>query len=250
MSPKLSISKNKKQLAILIDPEKTQFTNSENDLIKKINLLSPDFIFVGGSTVTKEELKSCIAFLKNNSNIPIIIFPGSHQQVDENADAILFLSLISGRNPDYLIGHQVQSARTIKSMGIQTISTAYMLIDGGKNSSVAYVSQTTPIPSDQISIAVDTAVAGETIGFEVIFMDAGSGAIQPISPQMIASVKMNINIPLIIGGGVRTIEDLENAYKAGADLVVIGNKIEEDDNFLLDLVIYKKEIQTFNEENA
>lgn len=227
-----------KQLAILIDPDKTNSEDQIKDLSRKLNLLNPDFIFVGGSTVDKSDLENCITAIKANTGIPVIIFPGSHLQIDEQADGILFLSLLSGRNPDYLIGHQVQSAHLLKKMDIESISTAYLLIDGGKNSSVAYVSQTSPIPNDQINIAVHTAVAGEMLGFELIFMDAGSGALTPVPRNMIREVKEAIDIPLVIGGGIKSIEEVNAAYEAGADIVVIGNKIEEDVDFLLDLKSY------------
>ncbi len=230
----------KKKLAILIDPEKTHTIEKLKGLIEKINILSPAFIFVGGSTVSEEHLDACIRLIKNNSSVPIIIFPGSQTQVHELADGILFLSLISGRNPDYLIGHQVKSAHIIKKMNLEVIPTGYILIDGEKNSSVAYVSQTTPIPNDQNNIAVQTAIAGEMLGLKTIFMDAGSGAYKSIPTEMIAEVKQNISIPLIIGGGIKSIEEVENAYSAGADIVVIGNKIEKDIDFLLDLKSYLK----------
>lgn len=224
-----------KKLAILIDPEKMHSVDRLLPLIEKINSLRPHFIFVGGSTVTENELNDCLFTLKQNTDIPLVIFPGSQTQVSRSADAILFLSLISGRNPDYLIGHQVKSAHLIKEMGLEPIPTGYILIDGEKNSSVAYVSQTTPIPNDQISIAVKTAIAGEMLGLKVIFMDAGSGAKKAIGMQMISAVKHNITVPLIIGGGIKTIDEVEMAYRSGADVVVIGNKIEEDIDFLLDL---------------
>jgi len=225
-----------KQIAILIDPDKTKDLERLLDLIKKINLLKPAFIFVGGSTVNAIDFKNCITLLKENSTIPVVIFPGSHIQIDQGADAILFLSLISGRNPDFLIGHQVESAHKLKQLDIEVIPTAYMLIDGGKNSSVAYVSQTSPIPADQISIAVNTAVAGELMGMKTVFMDAGSGAINSVSLEMIKAVSQNISVPLIIGGGLKTIEDIENTLNAGANVAVIGNKIEENIDFLLDLM--------------
>lgn len=227
-----------KKLAILIDPDKTKSNEGLEDLLQKINQLSPTFIFVGGSTVNSKDLESCLRSIKGNTEIPVIIFPGSYQQVSDIADGILFLSLLSGRNPDYLIGHQVQSARSLKKMDLDVISTAYLLIDGGKSSSVSYVSQTTPIPNDQVNIAVNTAVAGEMLGFSAVFMDAGSGALNAVPEKMISTVKNEIDIPLIIGGGIKSIEDLDKAYKAGADLVVIGNKIEEDTDFLLDLISY------------
>jgi len=227
-----------KKLAVLIDPEKTNDLESLSVLIPKIKSLNPAFIFVGGSTVDAEDFKQCIDTIKKLTSIPVLIFPGDHNQIDKNADGILFLSLLSGRNPDYLIGHQVQSAHLLKKMDVEVIPTAYMLIDGGKNSSVAYVSQTRPIPNDQNSIAVNTAVAGELLGFQCVFMDAGSGAKNPVPAEMIKEVKNTIDIPLIIGGGIKSIEEIDRAFDAGADLIVIGNKIEEDTNFLLDLIHY------------
>jgi phosphoglycerol geranylgeranyltransferase len=233
-----------KKLAVLIDPEKTSNFELLAPLMTKINQLNPTFIFVGGSTVDNLDLRNCIEQIKLLTSIPVVIFPGSHQQIDEQADAILFLSLLSGRNPDYLIGHQVQSAHLLKKMDIESIPTAYLLIDGGKNSSVAYVSQTSPIPNDQTSIAVNTAVAGEMLGFKAVFMDAGSGSIKPVPAEMIKAVKSEIDIPLIIGGGIKNIEQIENAYSSGADLIVIGNKIEEDLDFMLDLIHYYKTQRT------
>jgi len=230
------LNNKQKQIAILIDPDKHNSESKLIDLIQKINLLNPAFIFIGGSTVNAVDFKFCFSILKQNTKIPLVIFPGSHVQIDEKADAILFLSLISGRNPDFLIGHQVESAHKLKQLDIEVIPTAYMLIDGGKNSSVAYVSQTSPIPSDQISIAVNTAIAGELMGMKTVFMDAGSGAITSVSLDMIKEVAQNICVPLIIGGGLKTIQDIENTLNAGANVAVIGNKIEENIDFLLDLM--------------
>ena len=228
----------KKKLAILVDPEKTSSVSAIDALVEKLNVLKPTFIFVGGSTVSSNDMHMCLKLLRERTEIPLVIFPGSPEQVDEQADAILFMSLLSGRNPDYLIGHQVRSAKILKNMDIETISTAYLLIDGGKNSSVAYVSQTSPIPNEQTSIAVNTAVAGEMLGFQLAFLDAGSGAINPVPADMIRAVKNEISIPLIIGGGIKSIEEIESAYESGADVVVIGNKIEDDINFMLDLISY------------
>ena len=225
----------KRKIAILIDPEKRNNAAELDELLAKINILSPSFIFVGGSTVSVDDFNNCINHLKACTDIPLIIFPGSAHQISEKADGILFLSLISGRNPDFLIGHQIESAHQLKKMDITVLPTGYILIDGGKTSSVAYVSQTTPIPSDQYNIAAKTAIAGELLGLKSIFMDAGSGANSPISAEMIRSVRKSIDIPLIIGGGIQTIEEIDIAFNAGADLVVIGNKIERDIDFLLDI---------------
>lgn len=242
MSSILNILKDsRKKLALLIDPEKNHTSTDLAPILERLSALKPDFIFVGGSTVSHEQMDRCLKHLKAHTNIPLIIFPGSHEQINDQADGILYLSLLSGRNPDYLIGQQVRSAKSLKDMEIETISTAYLLVDGGKNSSVAYVSQTSPIPNDQVSIAVNTAVAGQLLGFGCVFMDAGSGALNSVSTEMIGAVKEEIDIPLIIGGGLKSISDIENAYEAGADVVVIGNKIEEDIDFMLDMVGYFSE---------
>jgi len=226
----------KQKLAILIDPDKTNQKKDIDGLIDKIESLKPAFIFVGGSTVDTDDFNHCIELFKEVTDIPVMIFPGGYNQIHPQADGILFLSLISGRNPDYLIGHQIQSAHLLKKMEVEAISTGYLLIEGGKNSSVSYVSQTTPIPSDQENIAINIAIAGEMLGLKAIFLDAGSGALLPIPDKMIKAVKENISVPLIVGGGMKSVQDIENAFEAGADLVVIGNKIEENMDFLLDLI--------------
>lgn len=235
LTQKISIN-SQRNIAVLIDPEKNQDGEKFCHLLDKINILKPSFIFVGGSTVGVTEFNKTVEVIKQRTSIPLIIFPGSHNQIHEKADGILFLSLISGRNPDYLIGHHVEAAHLLKKMNVEVIPTGYVLIDGGKNSSVQYVSQTTPIPSDQDNIAIKTAIAGEMLGMKTIFLDAGSGALNPVPARMIREVKKNINVPLIVGGGLRTSAQVEAAFKAGADLIVIGNKIEEDMDFLLELM--------------
>src|SRR5690606_6687854 len=150
-----SLKNNNKKIAILIDPDKSQTESQKNSFLKNIQFLNPDFVFIGGSTVNQSDFNQCIEFYKSQIDCTIIIFPGSQNQIHQKADAILFLSLISGRNPDFLIGHQIDAAPVIKKLEIESISTGYMLIDGGKNSSVSYVSQTSPIPIDQINIAVN-----------------------------------------------------------------------------------------------
>lgn len=229
------LNNGKKKIAILIDPDKVNSDEELIELLEKINFLSPSFIFIGGSTVEAKLFQRVVKLTKNNSTIPVIIFPGAHHQISDKADGILFLSLISGRNPDFLIGHQIESAHQLKKMNVQTIPTGYILIDGGKTTTVSYVSQTTPIPADQQGIAIKTAIAGETLGLKCIFMDAGSGARNSVTSEMIKAVKQNIDIPLIIGGGIRSKEQIKAAFQGGADLVVIGNRIEEDTDFLLDI---------------
>lgn len=225
----------KPKVAVLVDPDKSHSERTLLPLIEKINILKPAFIFVGGSTVDQSDFENCISILKKNTSIPLILFPGSPHQISNLANGILFLSLISGRNPDFLIGHQVETAHKLKKMDLEVIPTGYLLVDGGKPSAVSYVSQTTPIPADQITIAVKTAIAGEMLGLRALFLDAGSGAIEPVSPDMIKAVKKNTELPLIVGGGIRTVSEIETALDAGADLIVIGNRIEEDIDFLLDI---------------
>ena len=230
-----------KGIAILIDPDK--FT-SEKDLLRfldKVSFAKPDFVFIGGSTVSKSDFQNCVRLAKEKITAPLIIFPGASHQLSEHADAILFLSLISGRNPDYLIGHHIDSVPELEKMNIEIISTSYMLIEGGKKSSVEYISNTNPIPKDALSIARKTAVAGKFLGHQIIYADAGSGAKHCISREMI-QILSKVNSILIIGGGIRSVEKIKNAHEAGAKIVVIGNKIEEDVDFLLDISNYRLSI--------
>lgn len=227
------------QIAVLIDPEKCQSESQMEELVKKIHFSGVDFVFIGGSTVNEKEFEKTISYLSKLLHIPLIIFPGSSSQVSDKADGILLLNLISGRNPDFLIGHHIQAAQAIAESGMEVISTSYLLIEGGSQSSVAYVSQTTPIPQHQTSIAYKTALAGKLIGHRVIFMDAGSGAKHPVPSEMIRSIK-ELGQPVITGGGVRTSGQIGELHQAGANVVVIGNKIEEDIDFLLDIQLYLK----------
>lgn len=227
------------KIAVLIDPEKCQSEKQIKNLAEKIHFSEVDFIFVGGSTVSEKEFDQTITLLKELVEIPLIIFPGSSSQVSDHADGILLLNLISGRNPDYLIGHHVQAASKIAESDLEVISTSYLLIDGGSQSSVAYVSQTTPIPQNQTSIAYQTALAGKLIGHKAIFLDAGSGAKNTVSAGMVESLK-KLNQPLIVGGGIKSVDQIRELHQAGANVVVIGNKIEEDIDFLLDIREIKK----------
>ena len=226
----------KNAIAVLIDPEKYTDTSQLIAFLQKVNAARPNFIFVGGSTVTSHDFNQCIKTIKSKTTIPIIIFPGASHQISDQADAILFLSLLSGRNPDYLIGHHIRAVDELEKMEIEIIPTAYLLIDGGRKSAVEYVSQTNPIPADQPNIVRKTALAGKFQGKKVIYLDAGSGAINV----------NNLNMPLIIGGGIRSIEGVAKAHDAGANIVVIGNKIEDDIDFLLDIANYTKEKNTVN----
>lgn len=234
-----AFSNKKGQIALLIDPEKTNSPAQLQELAKKAGLAKIDYLFVGGSTVTRPDLESVVIELKKLTEIPVVLFPGASHQISQHADAILFLNLISGRNPDYLIGHQVASAEEIFDMDIEVISTSYMLIDGGILSSVAYVSQTTPIPQSQHKITLNTAKAGKLIGHKTVYLDAGSGAKKSIHSDIIQLIDRNIQSPLIVGGGIKSIETIESLSKAGANVIVIGNKIESDINFLLDIGNYQ-----------
>jgi len=227
------IKSKKGQIAILIDPDKFDFSNKK-DFIKKLNFANVDYLFVGGSTVEKSDLQNVVHFLKENSELPIVLFPGDVYQYDENADAILYLSLLSGRNPDYLIGQHVRTAKNISESNLEIIPTAYLLIDGGNHSAVAYVSQTSPIPQNQISLIENTVIAGILQGKSLIYLDAGSGAENSISSEIIERCS-GLEVPLIVGGGIRTIEQIKNAKSAGANVIVIGNYIEENVDFLLDI---------------
>lgn len=223
------------QIALLIDPEKTNTSLQLESLLKKASLAKVDYIFVGGSTVTRLEFEKTISLIKQFSKIPLVIFPGSSNQISPEADALLFLNLISGRNPDFLIGHHVACAEEVLEMNIEVIPTSYILIDGGKMTSVAYISQTTPIPAENTSIAINTAIAGKLMGHKVTYFDAGSGAINSVPLKTILGVKEKISCPIIVGGGIKTIEEIKKYEDVGANVIVIGNKIENDVDFLLDI---------------
>ena len=220
-----------KSFAILIDPDKVGVA-SLTALIDLAIKAKADYFFVGGSLVVSDNLDTCVLTIKQQCSTPIILFPGSPSQISKHADALLYLSLISGRNADLLIGQHVISAPFVKKSGLEIISTGYMVIDGGAPTTVSYISNATPIPADKADIALCTAMAGEMLGKKIIYMDAGSGAKKAISEEMISSVASNIDVPLIVGGGIR---DAEKAYlncKAGADVIVIGNAIEKDPSLI------------------
>jgi phosphoglycerol geranylgeranyltransferase len=222
------------KLAILIDPDK-QNAESLLSLIELSANSKIDFFFIGGSLLVERNFERTIKMIKAHSTIPVVIFPGSNYQLSGKADAILFLSLISGRNPEYLIGQQVVAAPMIKKMGLESIATGYILIDGGRTSSTAYITQTMPIPTDKIDMAVATAQAGEMLGMKMIYLEAGSGAKKTVSAEMIKAVKQKISVPLIVGGGIRAAEQAEEICKAGADIIVVGNALEETPGLLMEI---------------
>lgn len=216
----------KKKFVVLIDPDKP--TDKEIiDIVEKSKKVGVDFFFVGGSLLTTDSLDNCIKLIKSHCDIPVLIFPGNSLQISKWCDGFLLLSLISGRNSEMLIGRHVIAAPYLKLYGNEIIPTGYMLIDGGKQTSVSYMSNTTPIPHDKDDIAMCTALAGEMLGLKIIYLDAGSGALNPVSAEMISKVKQTIEVPLIVGGGINTPEKAVAASKAGADIVVVGNALEK-----------------------
>jgi putative glycerol-1-phosphate prenyltransferase len=225
---------NKKAFAVLVDPDKVNI-EQVNQLAALCNSASVDYLFMGGSLMVTQHLDECIQSFKMNSDIPVILFPGSPSQVSRYADALFYLSMISSRNPELLIGAHVVSAPMVKASGLEVISTGYMVVDGGVPTTVSYMSNSSPLPNDKDDIAVCTALAGEMQGKQVLYMDAGSGARIPISERMIKSVSMHTSIPLIVGGGIT---DPEKAYlncQAGADVIVVGNAIEKDSNLIKEM---------------
>jgi putative glycerol-1-phosphate prenyltransferase len=222
---------NKKAFAVLIDPDNTDM-NQIIETAQLCNEAKVDFVFMGGSLMLSNHLDECIKTFKSKSSIPVILFPGSPSQVSKEADALLYLALISGRNPELLIGAHVVSAPKIKASGLEIISTGYILVDGGKPTAVSYMSNSAPIPYDKDDIAVCTAIAGEFLGKNVLYMDAGSGAINPVSENMIQKVSNQISIPLIVGGGISSPEKAIANCQAGADIIVVGNALEKDNQLI------------------
>lgn len=222
----------KKLLAILLDPEKVDLELISESLVK-ISNSEVDFIFVGGSTVEEGLTQKLVKKLKQLTSIPVVLFPGHFSQISSQADAILFLSLISGRNPEYLINQHIKAVPLIQKSGLEVIPTGYILIDGGKETSVQKISETLPLSSQEIREITDTACAGMYMGKKIIYLEAGSGALNPVQESVISSVRKNIDIPLIVGGGIRSEEELTAAYQSGADLVVIGTAFEENNEILV-----------------
>ena len=223
-----------KGLAVLIDPDKSE---SLELLVQNALLAGVDYFFVGGSLLVESHFHQTIHFLKKNTHIPVVIFPGSIYQISPEADAILFLSLISGRNPDLLIGNHVLAAPMLRKANIEIIPTGYLLIESGRTTTVHYISNTQPIPRDKPEIASCTAMAGEMLGLKFLYMDAGSGATHTISSEMIRSVVQYCQSPLIVGGGIRSAEDAQRIWNAGADVVVLGNILEKEENISMLLEI-------------
>lgn len=223
--------KGKKLLAVLLDPDKLDLSQVSETVIN-INQSKVDFIFVGGSTVKNGITDRFVKELKKITKIPLVLFPGDYSQITKNADAVLFLSLLSGRNPEYLIEQQIKSVPLLKNSNLEIIPTGYILVDGGVETAVQRVSKTQPISQRDINEIVQTACAGMYLGNKLIYLEAGSGAKDSVKPEIVRAVKENINIPLIVGGGIRTNKQLEEIYYNGADLIVVGTAFEENNQNL------------------
>jgi phosphoglycerol geranylgeranyltransferase len=227
-------AENRSAFAVLADPDKIAPADMQY-LARLCNDAGVDYLLMGGSLLMAHQMELCIQRFKAESHIPVILFPGSPAQVSPSADALLYLSLISGRNADLLIGQHVVSAPQVKASGLEVISTGYIIVDGGVQTTVSYMSNTTPIPADKPEIALCTAWAGELQGKHLIYLDAGSGARKPITTEMIQKVSSNLAIPLLIGGGIHTPDKVYDNCKAGANLVIVGNAIERDPLLIKDM---------------
>lgn len=223
-----------KKLAVLIDPDDLQEAHLDK-LIPLLQKSKVDLILIGGSLLLKDQLNQCLKTLKKELSQPLVLFPGSMVQISEKADAILFLSLISGRNPEFLIGQHVIAAPYVKAAGLEVIPTGYMLIDGGRPTTASYMSNAMPIPRNKMEIAVCTAMAGEMLGLRTLYMDAGSGADLPVPKEMIRAVRKNTELPIIVGGGIRDPYKAVEQLEAGADMIVVGTRIEENPTSLMEL---------------
>lgn len=223
-----------KQFAVLIDPD-NQSAEELVAFVQKADAAGAGFFLVGGSLLISDQLEATILAVKSATSKPVVIFPGSPMQVNNKADGILLLSLISGRNAEMLIGHHVIAAPLLKRSRLEVLPTGYILVDGGRQTTASFMSGTTPIPADKPDIAAVTAMAGEMLGLKLIYMDAGSGAQNPITAEMIGKVAKGTDVPLIIGGGIRSIESAKTAFDAGADVIVVGNALEKNPEFLNEL---------------
>ncbi len=229
-----------KSLAVLIDPD----TSKLKHIIQRLELAEKyqvDYFFLGGSLILQDSLEHTVQLIRKHTNIPIILFPGNGFQLTEQADALLFMSLISGRNPEYLIGKQVEIAPKLLTSKLEIISTGYVLIDGASSNTASYMSHTMPIPRDRVDIALATSFAGQLMGFQCIYLDAGSGALETVNEIIIQKISKHINLPLIIGGGIKEAETAFQKYSVGADIVVVGNAIEEDPTLIYSLCKATKE---------
>jgi len=225
----------KKSFAVLIDPDKIE---GESACMRIVNMSienQVDYFLVGGSLITGNNFGQIVRLIKEYTDIPVVIFPGSSMHIEPAADGILFLSLISGRNPDLLVGQHVVAAPVLKRSNLEVLPTGYMLINSGRQTTVSYMSNTTPIPYDKPSVAACTAIAGEMLGLKMIYLDAGSGAEHPVSGKMVNMVRKAVDVPLIVGGGIDHVQKAARAYESGADIIVIGNGIEQNPSLLVEV---------------
>jgi len=222
-------------LAQLIDPDFIRDIDHLIDIVQKGEKAGVNFFFFGGSLIEKLQDADYLKVISEISTVPTVIFPSSPNQINENADGILFLSLISGRNPEFLIGNQVLAAPILKKSNLEILPTGYMLISCGEKTTAEYISNTASIPYSKDGIAATTALAGQYLGLKLIYLDGGSGADKTVSPKMVERVKASIDIPLIVGGGIKSVEDAVKISNAGADLIVIGNAAEKNPNFIPEL---------------
>lgn len=225
----------RKALSVLVDPDNIADDYQLKHLVKLCMESGVDYFFVGGSLMMQDALASVVNYLKSNSKIPVTLFPGNNMHLDAQADAILFLSLISGRNAEMLIGQHVVAAPFLRKSKLEILPTGYLLVDGGQATTVSYMSNTTPIPADKPGIAACTAIAGEMLGLKLMYLDAGSGAKNAVSCRMIQQVAKNVNCPLIVGGGITSPYMAKDAFDAGAEVVVIGNGIEKNPNLIVEV---------------
>ena len=230
----LQLSKNaagQKSFAVLLDPDNLSLTDCPN-LIRRCNRHQVDYLLVGGSLVTTSQQSALIRQIKELTDIPVLLFPSSCLHIDPQADGILLLSLISGRNAEFLIGQHVLAAPLLKESQLAILPTGYILVDSGRQTTASYMSGTMPLPHDKPVIAASTALAGQLLGLQWIYLDGGSGALNPVSPEMIAAVRKTIDLPLIVGGGINTVQKASAALAAGADIIVVGNHIEKAPHFI------------------
>jgi putative glycerol-1-phosphate prenyltransferase len=239
-------SRGEKRLAVLFDPDKLRLHQMERSLDLAIEC-GVDYFFIGGSLVVNDMLDELLSEIRRRCPIPLVLFPGNSFQLSYRADALLFLSLISGRNPELLIGQHVIAAPFLKMSPLEIISTGYILVDGGVTTAVQYMSNTIPIPAGKDDIAVCTALAGEMLGLKMIYLEAGSGARMPVAESMIESVSGAVGVPLITGGGIRTPEKVSANLHAGADLVVVGNKVEQDPGIIREMAAAVKDFRRMPE---
>ncbi len=225
----------KKALAVLIDPDKCSDEKSLYAMMDLVKHSKVDFVLVGGSLLVEDHFHSCVKKVKSKSDVPVVLFPGSPSQISDAADAILFLSLISGRNADLLIGQQVIAAPALKKTSLEIVPTGYMLVDCGAATTASYISQTFPLPWNKPEIAAATAMAGEMLGLKCIYLDGGSGAQKPVSAEMVTTIRNAVKLPLIVGGGIRNENQARDLYEAGADMIVVGTAFEEEPELLFSM---------------